>query len=88
MNYQVIDNITSIKFFSENGVFLLMKEAVEQITVIREDIIKVSMGKCAGSIFFRHRDVSNPVTTNALELVQLINSMLAPIIETPPPTSD
>jgi hypothetical protein len=84
MSYQIIDNTASIKFISDNGQFLLMKYAIERVAVVREDIIQVNTGNCSGNISFRHRSVSSPVSANALALVQLINSMLAPLIETPP----
>lgn len=83
MNYQIYNNTASIGFHSAIGDVLLMKRAVNEITIIRGDIIKISTNNCHSSIFFRHKDVSVPTTATPMALVELMNGWLASF--TPPP---
>lgn len=78
MSYQIINNGASIKFISEAGQFLLPKEIVKQVAMVRDDIIKIVTGDCSGSIFIHHRDVSVPATGNTFLLFDELNVMLNP----------
>lgn len=84
MSYQILNNGASIKFVHETGEFLFMKNAIYDIALVREGTIKISSGDCSSGFYFRHQDVTDPITGNAIQLVDLIGTMLNPYIEEPP----
>jgi hypothetical protein len=83
MNYQIVNDGGNIKFFAAGKEFSLEKSAVKGISIVREDIVKISAGDCMGSIFIRQHDVTDPATFNADHLVNLLNNMMTDY-ETPP----
>ncbi len=81
MSYQINDTAPNIVFELNGRVFLLAKKRIEEIVLIREDIIKISTRHCTGDIRFRHRDVMTPSTISATALVSLLNTWLGPTDE-------
>lgn len=77
MSYYIFDNGDCIKFIKDGQLFFLAKSKVMDITVIREDVIKIGMSNCLSAIFFRHQDVASPVTFNAMMLTILLNSWVS-----------
>jgi hypothetical protein len=84
MNYQIANDGGNIKFYSGDKEFSLEKSAIKNIAIIREDIIKISTGSCIGSIFIRQRNVTEPTTTDAIDLVLWLNDIMIVYEETPP----
>ncbi len=80
MNYQIYDNGDDIKFVGTGGeVLSLMKSSIKEITVVREDVVKIGLGCCLSNIYFRHVDVSMPGTPSATDLVILISNWISGI---------
>jgi hypothetical protein len=84
MTYQIANDGGNIKFFAGSKEFSLEKSAIKEIAVLRDDIVKINTGNCMGSLFIRHRNVTDPVTTNAMDLAIWLNVMMADFEETPP----
>ncbi|MBS1610439.1 MAG: hypothetical protein JSS70_17120 [Bacteroidetes bacterium] len=84
MNYQITNDGGNIKFFAGSKEFSLEKSTIKGITVIRDDIIKISTGNCMGSIFIRQSHVTDPATTDATDLAIWLNGMMTEFEDTPP----
>lgn len=84
MSYQIINYPAVIKFISEEGECSLAKNAVTRISAVREDLLKINYGDCASGIFIRHRNVTAPITTDILALIEALNEMLIPYTPSTP----
>ena len=84
MSYLIYDNDVSIGFNNEGNHFLLLKHAIKEISVIRNEIISISADNCSGGISFRYSDVVDPVTVDISDLVNTINTMIVGYVEPPP----
>jgi hypothetical protein len=84
MSYEIYDNGASIKFVSGDEVFLLMKNAIKKISVIRRNYVKIEKKNCLESILFNYKDVFVPVTVSATALMNVINNWMIAIIQPPP----
>jgi hypothetical protein len=69
MSYQIYDNNASIRFVNNGQTLFVMKSSIKAITQVREDMIKIDTGNCFGSIYFRHQDVSEPLTFMPIQLL-------------------
>ncbi len=76
MSYQGIDNGASIRIVDDTGELLIMKRSIQRIQVVREDMIEITTADPFQNIFFRHKDVTAPVTNLALLLREAINGMI------------
>ena len=84
MSYEIYDNGASIKFVSGDEVFLLMKNAIKKISVIRGDYVRIEKKNCSDSLLFNYKNVFVPVTVSALSLMNVINNWMITIIQPPP----
>lgn len=84
MNYQILNQPVSIRIACITGIIFLMKENVKDISLVHGDTIRISSGNCFSSICIHHRNVTEPATTNAIELVDLLNEMMSPFEEVGP----
>jgi len=75
--YSIEDKVSSIRFVLGARDFFLKKSSIKEISVVREDIIRINCGSCMGSIFIRHKDVTAPVTAFAAVLALQLNTWLA-----------
>lgn len=85
MSYEINNNIATIRFTSDNKLYLLNKKAVKEISVVRGDVIKISLGNCSSSIFIKHQDVLLPITQSASILVGLMNDWISDYSVPDPP---
>lgn len=85
MSYVINNNIATIRFTNGGQVYLLNKKAVREISVVRDDVIKISLGNCSSSIFIRHQDVSLPITQTAGILIDLMNVWISDYSVPDPP---
>jgi len=76
MSYQGIDNGVSIRIVGDTRELLIMKRSIQRIQVVREDMIEIMTADPFRNIFFRHKDVTAPVTDSALLLREAINVMI------------
>jgi hypothetical protein len=76
MGYFIEDKSSSIRFVLGTKDFFLKKSSIKEISVVRADIIRINCGSCMGSIFIRHKDVTNPVTASAAVLALQLNTWL------------
>ncbi len=82
MSYTLSNTVASIKFVRAGKVFYLVKGNIKEITIARDDVLKISTGSCSDGICFRHKDVTSPSTATATSLVNMLNDWLDPA--TPP----
>lgn len=76
MGYQIIDNGATIRFVGDFAEMLVLKRAIQEVSVVREDMLAIKMSSPAGAIYFRKRDVTDPSTGSALDLRDAINAMI------------
>jgi len=76
MPIQIINNGASIKFAGGGMEQLIMKQSVLEISIVGENIIKIGVGEPLTNKYFRQSDVTLPITTSAIELRDLINTMI------------
>lgn len=84
MTYQIANDGGNIKFFAGSKEFSLEKSVIKEISVVRDDIVKINTGNCLGSLFIRHRNINDPITTNALNLAIWLNLLMTEFVESPP----
>lgn len=85
MSYVINNNIATIRFTNGGQVYLLNKKAVREISVVRGNVIKISLGSCGSSIFFKHDDVTMPLTLTAGILVNILNGWISDYSVPDPP---
>ncbi len=86
MSYVLYDNGSSIKFIREpeGDELTLMKSFIKELTIVREDVIKIGGDCCSCGFYFRHQDVSFPVTVSPIILVSTISQWVTGYDPTPP----
>jgi|GEM_PF-5396851 hypothetical protein len=77
MSYTIFDNGGSLKILRDGRTLFITKSTITEITVIRENVIKLGRANCINSIYIRHPDVSSPFAFNATTLAILLNSWVA-----------
>lgn len=86
MSYAIYDNGSSIIFVLEQdgSELTLLKSFIKELSIVREDVIKIGGGCCNCNFHFRHQEVSYPVTANAVALVNAISQWITGYDPTPP----
>ncbi|MBL7724216.1 MAG: hypothetical protein JNK27_08695 [Chitinophagaceae bacterium] len=86
MSYLVYDNGSSIKIVLEQdgSELTLLKSFIKELSIVREDVIKIGGDCCNCNFYFRHQDVSYPVTANQVELINVISQWITGYDPTPP----
>ena len=69
MSYAIFDNNNCIRFVRDQETFFLVKPSIKSISLIRDEIIKLETDLCIGSIFIRHKDVTDPITFTPIALM-------------------
>ncbi|MEP7374735.1 MAG: hypothetical protein ABI675_15170 [Chitinophagaceae bacterium] len=80
MKYEIYDNEASLDIYTNENYdksVMVMKHSVKRIGIVREDIIRIDTGNPLESVFIRHRDVLQPVTQTAIDLVYLFNRLIS-----------
>lgn len=75
MAYEISDNGNAIKFVGGGKVALIYKQAIKQITLIHDDVIRCDSGD--SSIVFHHTEVGTPSTPTPEVLIGLINDWIS-----------
>lgn len=76
MFYQIADNGASIRFTGDSGEQLIMKKDIQEVRILREDMIECKIGHPLRNIFFRYGDVTAPTVDSATNLRDAINTMI------------
>jgi hypothetical protein len=84
MSYTIFDNGGSIRVLSNGRTLFITKSSITEITVVRENIIKLSRSNCLNSLYFRHEDVTSPYAFSPAGLAILLNSWIANAPLAPP----
>lgn len=84
MSYQIFNSGASIRFTHPDGQVLILKQCIRQIAVIGDGIIKIDTGQMFRTIFFRHENVSVPVSGSADALATVLNNWITDCLCTPP----
>ena len=84
MSYQIINDITSLKIVGSSGEIAVAKDSIKDVSVLRGSVIKIGTGDCMRSIYIKHSEISDPITPHPNNLLDVINDMLTPSIDTPP----
>ena len=69
MSYAIFDNNGCIRFVRDQETVFIAKTSIKSISLIREEIIKLETDLCIGSIYFRHKDVADPITFTPITLM-------------------
>jgi hypothetical protein len=86
MSYTIVDNGGSLKILKGGRTLFIAKSSITEVTLIRENVIKLSRSNCLNSIYFRHQDVFSPYVFSPGGLAILLNSWVS---NTPlPPPND
>jgi hypothetical protein len=83
MSYQIFNSGASIRFTDPDGEVMIYKQTIRQIAVIGDGIIKIDTGEKFRTIFFRHENVSVPVSGSAVALTSVLNNWLTDCLCTP-----
>ena len=87
MSYQLYDNGASIKVNFESGPYLLMKHAIDKISVTSYGMIKIELKE--GKVFWlNYAQVTVPVVGSAPNLIQQLNTWIATCLLPPPPNPE
>ncbi len=86
MTYELYNNEASIKIVpqQEGATVILLKSAIKEISVVRQDVIKLGGKSCGDSKYLRYRSITYPSAVSALALVNLISEWLTNEDPTPP----
>ncbi|MEP7374736.1 MAG: hypothetical protein ABI675_15175 [Chitinophagaceae bacterium] len=76
MAIEIKNNGASIRFIGNAAEKLVMKHTIKNVSVIRQESIRIDMDETLKNIAFRHSDVTEPVTSNAVILAAAINAMI------------
>lgn len=74
MVYAISDNIKSIKLVAGDKQTLVLKEAINELVLVREGLLRIDTG--ATTIIFRHADVGSPSTPTPEVLLGLISDWI------------
>ncbi len=78
MGLEITNNGASLKIFDGTNTRNIMKNQIQEISVIKTNIIKIDIGKGAlNNVFINFPDVTNPVVASVDLLRAAINDMLA-----------
>ncbi|GGA89905.1 hypothetical protein [Puia dinghuensis] len=77
MSYQILDNAAAIRFVSDIGDQTIMKKDIQEINIIKGDMLEIKTGDPLRTLYFRYADVTAPVTDSVLQLRGTIISMVA-----------
>ena len=69
MSYAIFDNNACIRFVRDQETVFVAKTSIKNISLIRDEIIKLETDLCIGSIYIRHKDVSDPITFMPISLM-------------------
>ena len=69
MSYTIFDNDACIRFIRDTETVFIAKSSIKSISLIRDEIIKLETDLCIGSIYIRHKDVSDPITFVPISLM-------------------
>lgn len=73
MSYQIVNNGPSLKIIYSGTEVSFSKKSIQEITLVREDIIKIDTGNKCDSIYIRRSQITIPVVTNIPELINQLN---------------
>ncbi len=82
MSYALFDNDGCIRFVRDGETTFITKSAIVNISLIRDEVIKLGMEPCTGSIYIRHKDVTDPITFTPIALMTNIKNWVSNL---PPP---
>jgi len=74
MTYSISDNIKSIRFVASNKETLICKQAIKEVTMVRDGLLRIDTGDAA--IMFHHADVGSPSTPTPDVLLGLISDWI------------
>jgi len=69
MSYAIFDNDACIRFIKDQETVFIAKSSIKSISLIRDEIIKLETDLCIGSIYIRHKDVTDPLTFMPIQLM-------------------
>ena len=69
MSYAIFDNNACIRFVRDQETVFVAKTSIKNISLIRDEIIKLETDLCIGSIYIRHKDVTDPITFMPISLM-------------------
>jgi hypothetical protein len=72
MSYAVINNTGVLTFIRDQQFFFVAKTSIKSISLIRDEIIKLETDLCIGSIYIRHKDVTDPITFMPIQLMSYL----------------
>jgi len=81
MAYELSDNSNSIKFVAGGKEVLVYKQAIKEISLVHDDVLRIDTGDSA--IVFHHADVGSPSTPTPDVLLGLLNDWISDVV--PPP---
>ena len=69
MSYAILDNNACIRFVRDQEAVFVAKTSIKSISLIRDEIIKLETDLCIGSIYIRHKEVTDPLTFMPIQLM-------------------
>jgi hypothetical protein len=81
MTYEISDNIKSIRFAAGGKEVLIYKQAIKEITLVHDDVLRLDNGDSA--IVFHHAEVALPSTPTPEMLLGVLNEWISDFA--PPP---
>ena len=73
MSYQIINNGPSLKIIYAGAEMSVSKRSIQEITVVREDVIKIDTGNKCDSVYIRHSQITVPVVGSITDLIDELN---------------
>ena len=72
MSYAIINNTGVLTFIRDQQFFFVAKTSIKSISLIRDEIIKLETDLCIGSIYIRHKEVTDPITFMPISLMSYL----------------
>ena len=73
MSYQITNNGPSLKIIYAGAEVSVSKRSIQEITVVREDVIKIDIGNKCDSIYLRRSQITVPVVGSITDLIDELN---------------
>jgi len=76
MSYELTNNGASIKIVNESLAKLVMKHHISEVSLIRQNIIKITRANLLETIYLPYAEVELPVTLSAVALRDQVNTWI------------
>ncbi len=83
IQYQIYNDGANLRFDADGSILIVAKSEIEEVTLVREDIIHISTGPCEKGIHFRSSQVSFPGHDNADHLIEILDDWLGGHVDIP-----